>query len=65
MALYRKNMGSPQQLARIAISGAAILAAGTLLHGAAAWLIGAAAAVFGMTGLIGWCPMCAIAGRKP
>jgi hypothetical protein len=62
MGLYRKNIGGGQQIARIAV-GLGGAAAGLLLLGAP-WslLAGGAGLVFALTGIVGYCPMCAMAG---
>jgi hypothetical protein len=62
MAFYRKNIGGAQQIVRI-VAG---LAAG----GAAFWYLGgmpgyaglAGGLMFAATGIVGYCPMCAVAG---
>lgn len=59
--LYLKNMSTPHRLARVllAVAGVALLLAGvlgkTLLLPAGAVLL-----VLAVTGLVGWCPMCAL-----
>jgi Protein of unknown function (DUF2892) len=64
--LYRKNVGSKEGLARV-LGGALIVACsltqiGTVPLGLAL----VAGGVFtALTGLFGFCPACAIAGRKP
>ena len=62
MAFYRKNIRNAEQLIRVAIGVAAIVGAFIYLTG---WLaIAAAAAGIGiaLSGLVGYCPMCAAAG---
>lgn len=62
MAFYRKNIGSVQQMARI-VMGAGVAIASIMLVGAPiSWLGVGAGAMFAMTGIVGWCPACAIAG---
>ena len=62
---YRKNMGSKESWARV-IGGALIVACALTLIGLTP--LGAVLAASGMltavTGLIGFCPACAMAGRK-
>ena len=64
--LYRKNMGSRESWARV-IAGALLVACSLTLVGPT--LPGLALAASGvlaaLTGLLGFCPACAIAGRKP
>lgn len=64
--LYRKNMGSKESWARV-IGSALIVACsltqiGTMLLGL---VLAASGALTALTGLIGFCPACAMAGRKP
>lgn len=62
MGFYRKNIGRGQQIVRIAIGVAAATAA-LMLLGAPFGILGAiAAAVFAVTGVVGYCPLCAVAG---
>lgn len=62
MAFYFRNIGGPQRAARLALGIAATIGAFVTLSGAAAWLIAAAGLAFAATGLIGFCPACAMAG---
>jgi hypothetical protein len=64
--LYRKNMGSKESWARVT-GGALIVACSlTQIGPTLLGLVLAASGVFtALTGLIGFCPACAIAGRKP
>ncbi|MBR0857542.1 YgaP family membrane protein [Bradyrhizobium liaoningense] len=62
MAIYRKNIGGLHQAVRIALGVAAAVAALVYLAGATAWLVALGGAGFALTGLVGYCPMCAMAG---
>ncbi|MCK1654417.1 DUF2892 domain-containing protein [Bradyrhizobium sp. 149] len=62
MAFYRKNVGGPHQAVRIALGVVVAVAAFVYLTGAAAWLVALSGTGFALTGLIGYCPMCAMAG---
>jgi hypothetical protein len=62
MAFYKKNIGGAQQLVRLAVGLAGASAAFVWLQGALAYLGIAAGLVFATTGLVGHCPMCAMAG---
>jgi hypothetical protein len=62
MAFYRKNIGGLHQAVRIAIGIAVAVAAFVYLSGATAWLVALGSAGFALTGLVGYCPMCAMAG---
>lgn len=62
MAFYRKNIGGLHQAVRVAVGIAMAVAALVYLTGATAWLVALGGAGFALTGLVGYCPMCAIAG---
>ena len=62
MGFYRKNIGGGQQIARIALGLIGAAAALAWLD-APLSLIGAAAAIgFAVTGVAGYCPLCAVRG---
>jgi hypothetical protein len=63
--LYRKNMGSRESWVRV-IGGALIVACSLTQVGLTplGWVLAISGAVTAMTGLIGFCPACAVAGRK-
>lgn len=62
MGFYRKNIGSLQQAGRIAV-GLAGAAAAYMLAGPPYGLVGAATGImFALTGIVGYCPFCAVAG---
>lgn len=62
MAFYRKNIGGMHQAVRIAVGAAVVVAAFVYLAGATAWLVALGGAGFALTGLVGYCPICAMAG---
>lgn len=64
--LYRKNVGTVERWARLA-AGASMVAWGLVFADGtgAGWLAAAGGLGLGLTGFIGWCPACAMAGRKP
>lgn len=62
MAFYRKNIGGLHQAVRIALGVAVVVAAFVYLAGATAWLVALGGVGFALTGLVGYCPMCAMAG---
>ena len=62
MAFYRKNIGGLHQAVWVAIGIAVAIAAVVYLTSAPAWLIALGGAAFAVTGLVGYCPMCAMAG---
>lgn len=62
MAFYRKNIGGLHQAVRVALGVAVVVAAFVYLAGATAWLVALGGVGFALTGLVGYCPMCAMAG---
>jgi hypothetical protein len=62
MGFYRKNIGGLHQAVRVALGAAVAIAALVYLAGAVAWLVALGGAGFALTGLVGYCPMCAMAG---
>lgn len=62
MAFYRKNLRNPEQVVRIAMGLIAAAAALIYLSGWLSILVAASGVVLGLTGIVGYCPMCAIAG---
>ena len=62
MAFYGKNIGGLHQAVRVALGGTVAVAALVYLAGATAWLVAVGAAGFALTGLVGYCPMCAVTG---
>ena len=61
---YRKNIGGGQQLARV-VAGAAIAGAAYTWLTSAWAMVGVASGLgFALTGLVGFCPMCAMAGIR-
>ena len=64
--MYRKNMGSKESWARV-LGGAFVAACSLAQIGATplGLVLAAGGAVTVLTGLFGFCPACALAGRKP
>jgi hypothetical protein len=63
---YRKNVGSKEGMARIAL-GAAMVGIGLFQFGPspAGWGLAASGVFTALTGVFGYCPACAMLGRKP
>jgi hypothetical protein len=63
---YRKNVGRKERWGRL-FGGASVTACSLALIGLTPLGIGLAAtgAFAGLTGVLGYCPACAMAGRKP
>lgn len=63
-ALYVKNLPAWERLLRVlmglAVAGFAVYA----LAGLAGWLVAASALGIAVSGLVGFCPMCALVGRR-
>jgi hypothetical protein len=61
---YKKNLPVWERVARLAGAAAMFLCAARYAGTPAGWALGIVGAVFATTALIGFCPMCAIGGRK-
>ncbi len=63
---YRKNVGARERAARL-IGGGLMLVCGVVALPASplGLLLGGAGVVTLLTGMFGYCPACAIAGREP
>jgi hypothetical protein len=63
--LYVKNVPTVERVIRIimglALLGGVLAWTGPTMSG---WILGSMGMVAAVSGLIGWCPMCAVAGRK-
>lgn len=64
--LYRKNVGTFERVARI-VAGCSLMACGFAIFGqsAVAWIAAASGLVTIATGIVGFCPACAMVGRGP
>jgi hypothetical protein len=64
--LYRKNIYAWEQWSRIVL-GVAMLAFAFFspLGGWMSWLVALAGVSAVVTGIFGWCPACAMIGRRP
>ena len=61
---YVKNVPTGERILRV-VAGAAAAGAGlVLLGGTAGWLVAAGAMGLVASGLFGFCPACALVGRK-
>ncbi|WP_374565188.1 DUF2892 domain-containing protein [Ideonella sp.] len=61
---YAKNVPNGERVARVLCGVVSAGAAFALLSGPWAWLGAASAAGLTMSGLLGFCPACAMVGRK-
>jgi len=62
MAWVRRNLGRAHQLIRVIIGIGTAVVAVAALNGPAAWLLAATGVAFAVTGVVGYCPACAVAG---
>ena len=61
---YVKNVPTGERIVRVVAGAAAAGLALTLLGGTTGWLAAASAAGLVASGLFGFCPACAMVGRK-
>jgi DUF2892 family protein len=63
MMLYVKNVPTVERVIRL-VMGFALLGGALAWMGAtpSGWIMGAMGMMAALSGLIGWCPMCAMAG---
>jgi hypothetical protein len=61
---YRKNVGGRERAARLIGGGLMLICGLVALHASPLWLLLSGTGVVTLvTGLVGYCPACAIAGR--
>jgi hypothetical protein len=65
-AMFLRNVPTIERIIRVLL-GLGLLAGALLWFGSTklGWLVGASGLIASLTGLLGWCPMCALGGRKP
>lgn len=63
-AFYAKNVPAWERFLRVALSLVGIVY-GFSLPSPFSWVVAASAAGFAVTGLVGFCPACAMLGRRP
>lgn len=63
--LYVKNVPPFERVIRV-LMGVGLLFGAVMSLGpnAKGWIVGAMGMIAAVSGLIGWCPMCAVVGRK-
>jgi len=61
---YAKNVPNGERLLRVVAGAVAAGLSLTLLGGTAGWLVAAGAAGLVASGLFGFCPACALVGRR-
>lgn len=62
MAFYRNNIGRTQQVLRVLLGAAAVVLGMVFLPSPLNWLAAGSGIGMALTGFIGWCPACAMAG---
>lgn len=62
MAFYRKNIGGLHQLLRVMVGTGVAVAGFVYVPRIATWLVAAGGAGLALSGVVGYCPMCAVAG---
>jgi hypothetical protein len=63
-AFYAKNLPAWERMLRILIAVAVVAYALVKLMSPWSWVVAGSAAGFAVTGLVGFCPACALAGRR-
>jgi uncharacterized protein YaaW (UPF0174 family) len=63
-AFFVKNVPTHERVLRVAVALTTAVVALRLLGGPTGWAVASAALGFGMTGLFGFCPACALVGRR-
>jgi hypothetical protein len=63
-AFFVKNVPPVERVIRIVGGAGAAVAAMVLLPAPASFVVAASTSMFVVTGLVGFCPACALAGRK-
>lgn len=63
-AVYAKNVPGWERAVRIVASLAMVGAAFALVPAPWSWALAGSAIVFSLTGLVGFCPACALVGRR-
>jgi hypothetical protein len=64
-AWYVKNVPMGERVVRVVVGLGGAVAAVLLVPGVLGWVAGASVAGLALTGLVGFCPLCAMVGRKP
>ena len=62
--LYVKNLPTWERVLRVALGAALAAGALVLWPGLVGWVVAGACAGMALSGLLGFCPACALAGRR-
>jgi hypothetical protein len=63
-AFFIKNLPNWERALRIVLALAVVVAAILTLPSPRSWVVAAAGLGFGFSGVVGFCPMCALFGRR-
>jgi hypothetical protein len=63
-AFYAKNLTRWERALRLVLSAIVIVGAFAWLAAPSSWVVAGSALGFAVTGLIGFCPACAMVGRR-
>ncbi|MHA6205647.1 YgaP family membrane protein [Dyella soli] len=63
-AFFVKNVPGWERATRILLATAAVILSGALLPSPWNWIGALTCIGFGLTGVVGFCPACALAGRR-
>ena len=63
-AFYAKNLPGWERTLRVVLSAAVIAGTLALLAAPWSWVVASSALGFAVTGLVGFCPACALVGRR-
>ena len=61
---YVKNVPAGERIVRVIVSFAAVALGLVFLHEPWSWLVAASGAGLALSGIFGFCPACALAGRR-
>lgn len=62
---YRKNLFAWEQVLRIVVGIAMVGGGLIIMSGWPGWLVAVGGGMLAITGVFGYCPACAMVGRKP
>jgi hypothetical protein len=63
-SFYIKNVPPWKRLLRLVAAAVGVVVGLTMMAEPWSWVTAASAVGFGLTGLVGFCPMCAMVGRR-
>jgi hypothetical protein len=63
-AFFIKNLPGWERVLRVVAAFIVILVGLTVMHAPWSWIVTLGGPGFGFTGVVGFCPMCALVGRR-